>query len=84
VTDQLSHYELLEEVGVGGMGTVWRARDNRDGRTVAVKVLHAHLSRDADYIRRFQREARTAQRIDSPRVVRVMESGSEGDLLPEK
>jgi hypothetical protein len=74
----LAHYELMEEVGVGGMGTVHRARDTRDGSIVAVKVLHPHLSRDPDYVRRFEREVRIAQRLDSPRIVRVLDAGADG------
>jgi hypothetical protein len=74
----LAHYELMDEVGVGGMGTVHRARDSRDGSIVAVKVLHPHLSRDPDYIRRFEREVRIAQRLDSPRIVRVLDAGADG------
>jgi serine/threonine-protein kinase len=75
----LSHYNMLERLGTGGMGTVWRARDLRDGSIVAVKVLHAHLAADAEYVRRFEREARIAASLDSPNIVRVLDSGVEGE-----
>ena len=56
-------YRLIEEIGSGGMGTVYRARDTRTRSTVAVKVLHPHLTGDAEYLERFRREAETvAQR----------------------
>jgi predicted Ser/Thr protein kinase len=76
---QLSAYALLERLGTGGMGTVWRARDTRDDGVVAVKVLHAHLAAGAEYVRRFEREARIAASLDSPHIVRVLDSGSDGD-----
>ena len=77
--DVISHYRLLNKIGSGGMGTVYRARDTRTGETVSVKVLHQHLAEDPDYIKRFQREARIAQSLDSPRIVRVLEAGRDGD-----
>jgi serine/threonine protein kinase len=80
VADQLSHYELLERLGTGGMGAVWRARDTRDGSIVAVKVLHPHLGTDASYVRRFEREARIAASLASPHLVRVLDSGAQGEL----
>jgi len=45
---RLSHYEILSQLGVGGMGEVWRARDTRPDRKVAIKVLPADFARDAD------------------------------------
>ena len=77
--DRISRYDLLNRLGTGGMGTVWRARDVRNGSEVAIKVLHQHLAADADYVRRFQREARVAASIDSPNVVKVLDSGRDGD-----
>ena len=77
--DRISRYDLLNRLGTGGMGTVWRARDVRNGSEVAIKVLHQHLAADADDVRRFQREARVAASIDSPNVVKVLDSGRDGD-----
>jgi serine/threonine protein kinase len=77
--DRISHYRILERIGVGGMGTVYRAQDERSGAIVAVKVLHQHLAADPTYVRRLEREARIARSIDSPNVVRVLEAGRDGD-----
>jgi serine/threonine protein kinase len=76
--ERISHYRILERIGVGGMGTVYRALDERSGGSVAVKVLHPHLAADPQYIRRFRREARIARSLDSPHVVQVLDYGQEG------
>ena len=68
-------YELEEEIASGGMGTVWRARDEVLGRPVAVKVLHDHLARDPELLDRFRREAVAAARLTHPAVVRVFDTG---------
>src|SRR5713226_2859670 len=68
-------YRLREAVGVGGMGTVYRAEDLRTGGTVAVKMIHPHLAQNASHSARLQREARIVASIDSPRVVRVTDLG---------
>ncbi|MCA9564660.1 MAG: hypothetical protein KC561_14290, partial [Myxococcales bacterium] len=56
-------YRLLERVGVGGMGSVYKAEHVRMGKVVAVKLLHGDLSRDESMIRRFNREARAASKL---------------------
>ncbi|MCC6388276.1 MAG: protein kinase [Dehalococcoidia bacterium] len=71
----MTDFELLEKLGSGGMGTVWRARDTASGAFVALKMLHPHLSDEPDYLRRFEREVEVSQRIDSPHVVRVLGYG---------
>lgn len=48
-------FELLEEISAGGMGVVWKARDTEANEVVALKIVHAHLARDPDYIARFER-----------------------------
>ena len=68
-------YELEAEVASGGMGTVWRARDEVLGRPVAVKVLHEHLARDPDLLDRFRLEAVAAARLNHPAIVRVFDTG---------
>lgn len=73
--DSLGRYELLEEIGAGGMATVFRARDTQLRRAVAVKVLHAHLARRREIVVRFLREARAAAKLDHPGVVRVLDVG---------
>ena len=59
-------------MGVGGMGTVYRARQLGVERLVAVKILHGELTQNADAVRRFQREARVSAALDHPNVVRVI------------
>jgi len=71
----MTDFELLEKLGSGGMGTVWRARDMASGTLVALKMLHPHLSDDPDYLRRFEREVEVSKRIDSLHVVRVLGYG---------
>lgn len=70
VGKQLDHYELVEFVGGGGMGAVFRANDSRLGRTVAVKVLSRDQT-DDETIRRFRNEAQSAARLDHPNIARV-------------
>ena len=70
VGKQLDHYELIEFVGGGGMGAVFRATDTRLGRIVAVKVLSRDQS-DEETIRRFRNEAQSAARLDHPNIARV-------------
>ena len=57
----ISHYKILEKLGEGGMGIVYKAEDIRLERTVALKVLAAHLLTDEDAKRRFEREAKAAK-----------------------
>lgn len=55
---KLAHYEIIESIGKGGMGEVFRARDAKLGREVAIKVLPAEVSQDTERLARFEREAR--------------------------
>ena len=68
-------YLLEEELGAGGMGGLWLARDEVLGRQVAVKVLHEHLAEDDDLLERFRQEAVAAARLSHPTVVRVFDTG---------
>jgi len=70
-----SRYTLTEVLGTGGMATVWRARDEVLGREVAVKVLSPHYASDPGFLARFEREARHAASVSSPRLVTVFDSG---------
>src|SRR6201997_5110513 len=68
-------YRLMEMLGRGGMGEVWRAHDTVTDRVVAIKVLPANLSDDEEFQRRFRREAHAAARLDTPHVVPIHHYG---------
>ncbi len=76
---RLGPYELLAPLGAGGMGEVWRARDSRLGREVAVKFMSASLARDRAARQRFQREARAAAALSHPSILAVHDVGTLGD-----
>ena len=76
----LSHYRLVEKIGEGGMGMVWRAEDTVLSRTVAIKVLPADKNRDDKRRQMFLDEAKAASSISDARIVQVYEFGHEGDL----
>src|SRR5215471_16384682 len=76
---RLGPYEVLSALGAGGMGEVYRARDPRLGREVAIKVLPASLSKDADRLRRFEQEARAAGILNHPNITAVYDIGSHDD-----
>src|SRR6478736_4746208 len=73
---QLGPYEILAPLGAGGMGEVYRARDPRLGREVAIKVLPESLSQDADRLKRFEQEARAAGALNHPNITAVYDIGS--------
>ncbi|MBZ5590355.1 MAG: protein kinase [Acidobacteriia bacterium] len=72
----LGPYEVLAPIGAGGMGEVYRARDTRLGRDVAIKVLPGDLSRDRDRLRRFEQEARAASSINHANILTVYDVGA--------
>jgi eukaryotic-like serine/threonine-protein kinase len=65
---KLGPYEIQSLLGAGGMGEVYRARDTRLGRTVAIKVLPSHLSTNPELKERFEREARTISSLNHPNI----------------
>src|ERR1700674_888883 len=73
---RLGPYEILAPIGAGGMGEVYRARDTRLGREVAIKVLPASFSQDADRLRRFEQEARAASALNHPNIVTLHDIGT--------
>ncbi|MHB8541222.1 MAG: serine/threonine-protein kinase [Candidatus Acidiferrales bacterium] len=72
---KLGPYEVLAPLGAGGMGEVYRARDTRLGRDVAVKVLPASFSRDPERVRRFEQEARATGQLNHPNILTVHDFG---------
>ncbi|HVE65704.1 MAG TPA: serine/threonine-protein kinase, partial [Thermoanaerobaculia bacterium] len=72
---RLGPYEILSPLGAGGMGEVYRAKDPRLGREVAVKVLPASFSNDPDRLRRFEQEARAAGLLNHPSITAVYDIG---------
>src|SRR6267378_8122999 len=93
---RLGPYEIVAPIGAGGMGEVYRARDTRIGRDVAIKVLPAAFALDSDRLRRFDLEARAAGTLNHPNLVTVYDLGAvngapyvamellEGETLREK
>ncbi|WP_050431700.1 serine/threonine-protein kinase [Chondromyces crocatus] len=76
---KLDKYELIEEIGHGGMATVYRARDPRLGREVAVKVIHKHLRDNTEVAARFLAEARAAAKLRHQGIVEVYDVATEDD-----
>ncbi len=78
---RLGPYEILSPLGAGGMGEVYRARDARLDREVAIKVLPAELASDPSRLRRFEKEARSASGLNHPNIVTVYDIGSEDGVV---
>ena len=76
---RLGPYEVVAPLGAGGMGEVYRARDTRLGRDVAIKVLPAHLSANPEIRARFEREAKTVSSFKHPHICTLFDVGREGD-----
>jgi eukaryotic-like serine/threonine-protein kinase len=93
---KLGPYEVVGPLGAGGMGEVYRARDTRLGRDVAIKVLPASLAKDGDRLRRFETEAKTVASLNHPNILGIHDIGTyqsapflvsellEGETLREK
>jgi serine/threonine protein kinase len=74
---RLGPYEILSTLGAGGMGEVYRARDTRLDRTVAIKILHEHLSDNPQFHERFEREARAISRLSHPNICPLYDVGQQ-------
>ena len=71
----LGHYQIVAFLGAGGMGEVYRARDSRIGRDVAVKVLPPGIAADPERLRRFEQEARAAGALNHPNILAIYDVG---------
>jgi len=78
--DRLGRYEILEPLGAGGMGEVYRARDRELDRDVAVKVLPEAVARDPDRLARFQREAKAVAKLSHPSILEIYDFGRQDDV----
>jgi serine/threonine protein kinase len=76
---RLGPYEILGQIGAGGMGEVYRARDTRLERTVAVKVLPPHMSASLESRQRFEREAKTISQLSHPHICAIYDVGRKGE-----
>src|SRR6516165_7087451 len=76
---KLGPYEILSPLGAGGMGEVYRAKDTRLERTVAIKVLPQHLSSSPEIRQRFEREAKTVSQFSHAHICALYDVGREGD-----
>jgi serine/threonine protein kinase len=77
--EAIAHYKVLGHLGAGGLGEVYRARDTRLGRTVAVKILPAHVTSDPARLRALLDVAKPLSELSHPNIAMLFESGQEGD-----
>lgn len=75
----IGHYDLIDKIAEGGMGTVYRGRDMITGQTVAIKVVPKHLLSNQIFLKRFEQEYTAARALDHPNIVRALDFGHEGE-----
>jgi len=81
MNQMIGHYEVLEVLGDGGMGTVYRARDPRFDRLVAIKMLHPNLQRDPEVVERFRSEAVIQAKLNHPNIITVYDFVADDHIL---
>src|SRR3954470_12436821 len=74
---KITHYTIVSKIGAGGMGEVWRARDTRLGRDVAIKFLPSQFAADGDRLNRFEQEARATSALNHPNILTVFDIGNQ-------
>jgi serine/threonine protein kinase len=77
---RLSHYEITFQIGKGGMGEVYQAKDQKLGRDVAIKVLPQEFAQDSGRVARFQREAKLLASLNHPNILAIFDFDTEGDV----
>src|SRR5580765_964372 len=77
---KLAHYTIISKIGAGGMGEVYRARDARLDREVAIKLLPTDVASDADRLQRFEQEARATSALNHPNILTVYDIGTHDGL----
>jgi serine/threonine-protein kinase len=73
IGDTIGTYRLIESVGSGGMATVYKARQEKLGRDVAIKIMHAGFAGDDSFLARFEREAKIVANLDHPNIVPIFD-----------
>jgi len=74
---KLAHYTIISKIGAGGMGEVYRARDTRLDREVAIKLLSSDVSKDTDRLKRFEQEAKATSALNHPNILTVHDIGAQ-------
>jgi eukaryotic-like serine/threonine-protein kinase len=74
----VGHYDLLEKIAEGGMGAIYKGRDQRSGLIVAIKIMPPHMAANPTLLKRFEQEFKAASKLDHPNIVRAIEYGDAG------